>query len=119
MSKKLFSIPLLGVIQHTEETKEILAPYAKERKQSEFVREAIIKFANNLGFDYIFGYVWLGKIKPNYIPTLVWQQILIKQQKSYGVDYTYAIAFYWLKSLDQFKHYCKAKLVKEIVTASH
>ncbi len=109
--KKSFSIPLLGYVLHTDETEKILTPYAQNRTQSEFVRKAIIKFADNVGFDYIS----FDTVKPDYISAKHWQQIQTKQQKSYGVDYTYAIAFWWLKSQSQFQHYNKSKLIKEIV----
>ena len=115
VKQKSFSIPLLGVMKHTEETRAILAPYAQDRKQSEFVRRAIIRFADEAGFDH-FAFDIVTNVRPEYIPENHWNEIVTKEQKSYGVDYTYAIAFWWLKRKSEYRHYNKSKLVKAIVT---
>jgi hypothetical protein len=114
--QKSFSVPLLGVIQHTKETKEILTPYARDRKQSEFVRDAVMEFADNSDFDYGAFDIEMN-VKPWYVPGKHWNEIVIRQQKSYGVDYTYAIAFWWLKSQPKYKNYNKSKLVKIIISS--
>jgi hypothetical protein len=114
----MFSVPILGAVAHSEETKKILTPYAFNRRQSFFIRKAIVSFAKGKDFDEMnnigFEMNNIG-LRPKYIPVSIWQKIIKSQQKSYGVNYTYAIAFYWLLSLPEFKGYNKSKLMREII----
>jgi hypothetical protein len=107
----MFSVPILGAVAHSSQTKKILTPYAFNRRQSFFIRKAIVSFAKGKDFDEMNN---IG-LRPKYIPVSIWQKIIKSQQKSYGVNYTYAIAFYWLLSLPEFKGYNKSKLMREII----
>lgn len=110
----MFSIPILGAMAHSLKTKQILAPHVSNREQSEFIRMAIMRFAdkqiknnNNFSTEYV--------KKPKYIDSAIWQQINTLQQKSYRVNYLYAIAFFWLLSLPEFANYSKSKLMRTII----
>lgn len=116
MEKKLFSLPALGTLWHSERTKEILAPHVKRRNQSAFVRQAILDFADNEGFDY----VPFDTARPDYVSDNTWDLFQILKQKGYGkVDYTYIVAFHFLKSLPQYQFYNKSKLIREIIENSN
>jgi hypothetical protein len=111
----MFSVPILGAVAHSEETKRILKLHSFNRKQSDFIRWSIWRFAKSRNFDEASN---IG-IKPKYISTDIWRKIIMAQKKSYNVDYTYVIAFYWLLSLNEFKGYNKSKLMREIIESSN
>lgn len=112
---ELYSVSILGAMVHSEKTKEILAPYLKKRKQGEFIRKIIMSFAIDRGFTRDENNIYAIK-KPRYITTKAWQAIVAAQGKSYRIDYIYAIAFFWLLSLSEFKHFNKSKLMKHIIS---
>lgn len=107
---RLFSVPVLGALYHSEETKRILTPYAMKRLQTVYVREAILEFARDKGFDA----TWQTS-KPKYVTKSDWQKIDKLQQKSNRIDYIFLVAFYWLKSLSEFRHHKKSKLIRTII----
>ncbi len=111
--KSAFSLPVLGALWHSGRTKEILAPYVKQRKQSAYVRQAIMKFAVHKEFQH-HGTI-TDNYKPLYITKKLWHQITKLQRKSYYVDYTFVVAFYWLQQLPEFDGYNKSKLIREII----
>lgn len=115
--KKAFSLPILGALLHSEKTREILAPYVKKRKQSEHVRQAILRFAGNKGFRH--HHTINDNYKPLYVSKKSWQQIKRLQRKSYYIDYTFLVAFYWLQQLPEFDGYNKSKLIREIIETSN
>lgn len=111
-NRKFFSIPVLGVLKHSKKTREILEPYAAQSKQSCFVRDAIVSYASRRGFAYNDS---TNGNRPNFVPAQVWNKILDLQAKSKRVNYSYVIAFYWLKSLPEFTLHPKSKLFREII----
>jgi hypothetical protein len=110
LMSKIFSVAILSAFSHSKETIEILAPYAEERKQSEFIRNAILNFATARNFESII----LGD-RPRYIGPDMWQKIVEADKKSHYVDYNYVVAFFWLTSLPEFKKYNRSKLMREII----
>lgn len=100
---------------HNDRTIEILEPYRKKRKQTKFIREAIMKYAIRLGYEIIV----ITLKKPNYIPDKIWLKIRIAHNKSFFVDYNYVIAFLWLLSLPEFSDCKKSKLMREIIISHH
>jgi hypothetical protein len=109
----LFSVTILNAMSHSRKTKEILAPYAEKRKQSKFIRESILSFAQDMGFECLD--IDTEK-KPEYIPTEVWHKVIEAHKKSYYVDYNYVIAFYWLLSLVNFEKHNKSRLMRVIIS---
>lgn len=114
---KLLSIPILNNMYHSEETERILKPYVKHRRQSEFIRNAIIDYASKQS-DHSHGMnVILANKKPDYISSTIWLQIIEAHEKTHYIKYGYVIAFFWLLSLSEFKNYNKSKLMREIILA--
>lgn len=107
-NSSLFSVPFIGAVIHTPETKKALA---STDNSTLFIRDKIISFAKKLGFEPL-NY---GDNKPDYIDDNLWSKIVIANQKSYYVDYNYAIAFYWLKSLPEYQSYTKSRLIRDII----
>jgi hypothetical protein len=100
-----FRVALLPGVAHSKKTKEIFN--SLEGSKSEFVREAILKFAQNLGFQSNGN----GDEKPEYLTDEQWE--LFKQKSLIGrLDYQYYIAFYYLKSLTNFRTVTSGKLVR-------
>ncbi len=113
---KLLSIPILNNMYHSEETKRILKPYVKHRRQSEFIRNAILDYAFER--DFIYGMnVILENKKPDYINDAIWQKVIAAHEKTHYIKYGYVVAFYWLLSLAEFRNYNKSKLMREIILA--
>jgi len=107
---KMFSVPIIGAFNYSNSVREILDEYRLREKQSAFVRDAIMAVAQGKGFepgDY--------QQKPDFISIKLWDKIQLAQQKSYRVDYTYAIAFLWLRQLDEFRNLNKSKLIRSII----
>lgn len=111
---KLFCVPILNAMAHNKDTKVILEPYRKQRKQSKFIREAIIDFALKQGYNP----VKLGKSCPFHlreiVPLKVWKKTRAAHLKGY-LDYNFVIAFYWLLSLPEFTKRNKSRLMREII----
>jgi hypothetical protein len=110
--RKLFSVPIIGAVTHSEKTLEILVPYSEDRKQSEFIRDSILAFAFKKGFNGL-----SIENRPEYIPAKLWRKIVRAHLKSYYINYIYAIAFYYLLSLPKYEGYNKSKLLREIIEA--
>ncbi len=109
----LFSVAGIGVIAHTPETKKILEPHAKNRRQSKFVRNCILEYAKNKGWELekkVIG-------KPAYINEKSWEKLTVLREKSYYINYDFVLAFYWL--LEKQAHTNKGKLVRQILTLSN
>jgi hypothetical protein len=106
----LFSVPILSAFSHSEETKKLLTPYVEERKQSKFIRNAIMKFAATRNFKSI-----IPGERPRYVKSKIWEKIIEADKKSYYVDYNYVVAFFWLATLPEFKKYNKSKLMRKII----
>jgi hypothetical protein len=100
--KKKFNVSLLYQVTHDNETMEIFERVNKGKRGS-YVREAILKFANNAGFK-------LPKKEPNYMPPSKWQMIQDFQNTSRKVDYAFLIAYYWLKALPRYSYRGKSCL---------
>lgn len=115
---KIFCIPILNAMVHNEETKKILEPHRKKRKQSQFIREAILDFAFEREFMYGMNHI-LENRKPDYITIAVWQRILAAHNKTHYIKFGYAVAFYWLLSLSEFENYSKSKLMRTIIQAHY
>lgn len=110
--RKLFSVPIIGAAAHSEKTKQILARHVTSRNQSEFIRDSIMALAIRKKF----GPFPVSRVKkPEYIAQSIWQKIITLHQKSYYIDYIYAVAFYYLLSLPEFTGYNKSKLLREII----
>lgn len=114
MSKK-FCVPILNSMTHNKITVRVLEPYRKKRKQTEFIREAIMKIAIEKGYEII----PIGIKSPDYIPDKIWTKIKKAQSKSFFVNYNYVIAFLWLLSLPEFADYKKSKLMRKIIIVTH
>ncbi len=115
---EIFCVPILNAMVHNKETKRILKPYKKQRKQSKFIRENIIRFAISKGYKSI----KLGKSYSSEMQKIVPKEIRDKVTKAHMkgyIDYNFAIAFYWLKALAEFEDYNKSKLMREIITQAH
>jgi hypothetical protein len=110
---KIFSVGILNAMSHSQETREILRPYARQRRQSRFIRESILTFAGKMNFKQIN----IDKDRPEYIEPKMWQKIADAHKKSY-IDYNYAVAFFWLLSLPQYEDYNRSKLMREIIVKS-
>jgi hypothetical protein len=112
---KLFSVSVLGAFSHNNETRKVLEPYRKQRKQSKFIRDAIINFALDRGYEL----VKLGKEShPFHLRQIISRETWDKIHRLHvrgNIDYNFAIAFYWLSSLPDFKGYNKSKLIREII----
>lgn len=115
---KVFCVPVLNAMVHNDETREILKPYKKQRKQSEFIREAILDFAFKRKFMHGMNHI-LANNKPNYITNIIWQRIMAAHNKTHYIKFGYVVAFYWLLSLPKFENYSKSKLMREIIITQH
>ena len=113
---KTFSVPLLNSMSHTEESKRILTLREKNRGRSIFLRTAILKFATARGFELV---DILNSDRPEYITVKYWQRITETQERAtaklYFVDCNFAVAFFWLRSLPEFKYCNKSELMREII----
>jgi len=115
---KIFCVPILNAMVHNNKTREILKPYKEQRKQSEFIREAILDFAFKREFMYGMNHI-LADDRPKYITSIIWQRIMAAHNKTHYIKFGYAVAFYWLLSLPEFESYSKSKLMREIIITQH
>jgi hypothetical protein len=107
---KVFSVGILNAMSHDNRTREILAPYARQRRQSRFIRESILDFAGRMDFKPIN----IDSKRPKYIKSDMWSKISAAHKKSY-IDYNYAVAFFWLLSLPRYEGYNRSRLMREII----
>lgn len=116
-----FNVPLLNGMSHNNETRKILKPYAKARRQSIFLRTSILAFAITRGYKPV---EILDCNRPKYVASKDWQRIKVMQEKAqskiYYADCNFAVAFFWLRSLKEFQHYKKkSHLMREIIITQH
>lgn len=107
MKKPIITLPLLNLITLDEETEEILGRQEK-RKKSAFIREAILNLAISHGY-------WPPNSQPVYIPGKKWAQVQEAENKNRSVDYSYVIAYYWLKALPMYSYRQKSQIVREAI----
>jgi hypothetical protein len=105
--KKKFNVSLLYQVTHDNETIEIFEN-VDEGKRGSFVREAILEFASNEGFR-------LPKELPDYMPPSKWKMIQDFQGVSRKVDYSFLVAYHWLKSLSRYSYKGKSEIVREAI----
>lgn len=110
-----FTVPVLGTLWHSRETEKILEPHTEGRQKSKYVRDAIMKFATNKGFQYSNDDNVEDVRKPLYLTIDIWIQIKTLQRKSYNVNYIFLVAWFWLQQLSEFDGYNKSKLIREII----
>lgn len=102
-------VPLIGTIILDKELNDILEPHRKKRKQSEFVRQAILDKALGMGFS--------GDDNNDYcVPNNVLSEIAKWLPKRRYVDYDSIIAFYWLLFQPKYRFYNKSDLLIEVIT---
>lgn len=104
---KKLPLPPLNLITLDKETQEILDRQGTYKK-SKFVRESILEFANLHGFT-------LPESCPNYMPVHKWKQIQENGKKNRSKNYSYVIAYYWLKSLPKFSFWLKSEIIREAI----
>ena len=113
---KIFNVPLLNGMSHTDETSKILALYTKYGERSTFIRASILEFANKRKYKHL---NILGCDRPKYIIAKNWKKIVETQEKAtkklYFVDCNFAVAFWWLRSLPEFKYCNKSELMRKII----
>lgn len=117
-TSKIFCVPILNAMVHSKETRKILEPYKRQRKQSQFIREAILDFAFKHNFLYGMNHI-LENNKPDYINETIWQRIITAHRKTHYIKYGYVVAFYWLLSLEKFECYSRSKLMREIIITQY
>ena len=97
-------------MQHTEATKEILDSLNGSR--SDFIREAILKFANAKGFEQA-NFDFSNEIRLE-IEALVRSNARMKRK----IDYGYIYAFWWLKLQPEFRYISLSELQRLIICQS-
>lgn len=102
-------IPLLNLITLDEETQKVI-DQLEDGKKSGFVREAIVSRAGQLGFER-------PTQKPPYVPLHKWQAVQKAEAKNRSVDYSYVVAYFWLKSLPEYSYRQKSEIVREAIKA--
>lgn len=105
----IFHIDRLPVCTHTPETEKILN---EQSNKSNWMREQVLKFAEHYGFDW-----QPNGHKPSFVDNQKWQEYTDYSQRSRRVDYTYIIAYEWLKRLEQFKYSSDAVLLRLIIVS--
>jgi hypothetical protein len=88
---KPFTLPLLNLVTPDKEVQGILNKQ-KPRQKLSFVRKAILNFAIDQGYQ-------LPNDQPVYVSTNKWQKVQEAKNKHRSVDYSYVLAYFWLKSL--------------------
>ncbi len=118
MTKSQSRVNGLSSVRHTGRTYSIMFTELKVENESDFIRKAIVYFAQENGFGD------KPVTLPSYIDIDRWTKIrsldlksfmqkngkMIKSRGDRGVDYTYLYAFEFLRSLAEFKHVGTAKL---------
>ena len=102
-----FHVAGLPTCTHTDETKRILD---EQNDKSGFVRTQVLKFANQYGFEW-----QANGHKPGFMSNEKWQEYVKLAESSRRIDYTFFIAYHWLKSLEQFRYSSDANLLRLIV----
>jgi hypothetical protein len=105
--KKTITLPLLNLITLDEAIQEIL-DQAEAHKKLEFVREAILSMAIEHGY-------WPPSGQPIYVPADKWRKVQEVEEKHRSVDYSYVIAYFWLKSLPKFSYRQKSDIIREAI----
>ena len=98
-------------MQHTEATKEILDSLNGSR--SEFIREAILKFAKGRGFEQANPDLVSDKNKLK-IEALKLSNKRMKRK----INYSYIYAFWWLKLQPEFRYISLSELQRLIICQS-
>lgn len=109
-----FRVQPLGAAKHNEETFSILGQI-EGRQQSVFIRRAIIEYAESLEGGYTHGEHSLSE-KPEFLTDSQWGKFKHWSSESKTVDYSFLIAFYWIKN--QFKYIRDGELQREIIVNS-
>jgi hypothetical protein len=104
---KTVTLPLLNLITLDDETKRILS-LAESRRKLELVRKAILSFATEQGYC-------LPDSKPAYIPDDKWQKVQQAKNKHRSVNYSYVVAYFWLKSLPEYSYRQKSEIIREAI----
>jgi hypothetical protein len=102
-------------VQHTEETKAILDSLNGSR--SDFIREAILKFANDRGFEQA-DLDFIGLFKSHEIKLEIKTLVRSNARMKRKIDYGYIFAFWWLKSQSEFKYISLSALQRLIICQS-
>ena len=108
----------LSSVRHTDQTRNIMFEELKVENESDFIRRAIVYFAQQNGFgdkpiaqpDYIDIHRWT-KIRALDLNSFV--QIngkMVKARGDRGVDYTFLYAFWFLRSLEKYEYVPYAEL---------
>jgi hypothetical protein len=105
--KKTIRLPLLNLITLDKATGDILDRQAPGKKLG-FVRQSILNFASKQGFAF-------PHIRPDYAPAQKWQKVNEAKNKRRSVDYSYVIAYYWLKSLAIYSYRQKSDIIREAI----
>ena len=109
MAVDTFHVAELPTCTHTDATREVLN---KQPSVSQFIRSQILKFAVHHGFE-----LQTNSHKPDFIDDDKWQEYVKLNEKSRYIDYTFFLAYHYLKSLTEFKHSSDANLMRLIVLA--
>ncbi len=117
MANTMFRIDPFGSVAHNEETLKMAGKMKSWGGWSSFVRIAIVKYAEDFDFDFLVN-LKEYTVKPDYLNDEQWQvfRTLVKSSKS--VDYTYFLAFFWLKSLPEFRYINQSDLLRKIISES-
>ncbi len=108
----------LSSIRHTKETQGIMFVQLEIENDSDFIRKSIVHLAQKNGFTD------KPIIQPSYITMDKWIRIreldlrsfiqingkMVKARGDRGVDYTYLYAFWYLRSIPEYKHPTSAEL---------
>jgi len=105
-----FHVMGLPTTTHNEATREILN---KQPDRSTFVREQVVKFAKYHGFEWS-----ENGHKPSFINDDKWREYVTLSERSRHTDYTFLVAYQWLKSLDKFQYISNADLLRLIVLSN-
>jgi hypothetical protein len=105
-----FHLNGLPMVRHTKETREIFSEI--KGNKSEFQRNKILEFTKQYGFSWQSNN---GNI-PDFVPKGKWQEYQRLSKYSTTIDYTYIIAYYWLRSLDKFQFAKHADLQRLIIS---
>ena len=122
MVQRSFRIDLIGSSLHSERTLEI---FRIVKKRSKFIRYAIMEYAKKEGFDK----VEFDNCQPDFLDDCQWEiyKDRISPSERKYVDYSYYLAFHWLRYKFQLEHpITKAKieigigqLLREIIENSN
>ncbi len=108
----------LSSIRHTKETQNIMFVQLGIENDSDFIRKSIVHLAQKNGF------LEKPTTQPAYIDMDKWSKIrqldlnsfiqkngkTVKARGYRGVDYTYLYAFWFLRSIPEYKHPTSAEL---------